>query len=222
MPAGSSRRRPRHGNRPCRDGSSPSSMQHNILAPVFQGEHAAGLAVEYRNPSGTIVPIQQLGTRPAGAMSDTLRLGDNGWEAAFTPSAVGAAGVPASEQGLAVLAVGLLVSMLLFLLIQLLSRSRSRALDLVDERTRELEHQAFHDGLTGLPNRTLDLRSRKTDAGSRRERPPARRRAGDRPRRLQAHQRLIRPRRRRRAASRRGCTLRGHYEGIGQHRALRR
>lgn len=126
-----------------------------ILAPVFQGEHAAGLALEYRNPGGTIVPIQQLGTRPAGAVSDTLRLGDNGWEAAFTPSAVGAAGVPASEQGLAVLAVGLLVSMLLFLLIQLLSRSRSRALDLVDERTRELEHQAFHDGLTGLPNRTL-------------------------------------------------------------------
>ena len=52
-------------------------------------------------------------------------------------------------------AAGSAVSLLVFLLIIALIRSRTRALELVDERTKDLQHLALHDPLTGLPNRTL-------------------------------------------------------------------
>ena len=66
-----------------------------------------------------------------------------------------------------------------------------------------LQHQALHDPLTGLPNRTLFFE--RLDAAL----APLHRRAGRRllpgPRRLQGHQRHPRPRRRRRAAAGRGA-----------------
>ncbi|MGH9298609.1 MAG: putative bifunctional diguanylate cyclase/phosphodiesterase [Acidimicrobiales bacterium] len=125
-----------------------------ILSPVLASEHHAAVSLTYRNPEGHVALVEPSGAAPSGSTSHTLRLDGGKWVAVLTgPS--GGTGVPPPEQGLAVLSVGLLVSLLLCLLIEVLSRSRVRALDLAQKRKGELYHQALHDGLTGLPNRTL-------------------------------------------------------------------
>ena len=68
-----------------------------------------------------------------------------------------AAGLSPNLQGLSVLLVGLLLTLLLCNLVVVLARSRQRALELVTQKTRQLEHQATHDALTGLPTRALAL-----------------------------------------------------------------
>ncbi len=68
-----------------------------------------------------------------------------------------AAGLSPDLQGLSVLLGGVLLTLMLCGLVVVLARSRQRALDLVTQKTRQLEHQATHDALTGLPNRALAL-----------------------------------------------------------------
>jgi diguanylate cyclase (GGDEF)-like protein len=66
-----------------------------------------------------------------------------------------------------------LLSLSLGALIFVLGTSRSRALALVEERTREIHHLALHDALTELPNRVLILdRIDQMLARSRREHTP--------------------------------------------------
>ena len=86
---------------------------------------------------------------------------------------VDGSGILDNANALALLAAGFVLSLLLGALIYVLGTSRSRALVLVDERTRELHHLALHDALTELPNRALILdRIEQMLARSRREHTP--------------------------------------------------
>ena len=78
----------------------------------------------------------------------------------------------------------------------------------LEAANRQLRHLATHDALTGLPNRVL-LDDRLAQAIAHADRDAAAvRRAGARPRPLQARQRFARPSRRRRAAERSGAAPR--------------
>jgi diguanylate cyclase (GGDEF)-like protein len=141
-----------------------------ILTEALKGHPHTALAFDYK--SGSTHATFKAGTVPSGAQEMTVVL-HNGWSVRVFTVAAGT-GLSGNPVALSVLLGGILISLSLAILLYVLGTSRSRALDLVRERTDDLRHQAFHDYLTGLPNRALILdRAGQMLARSRRDRTPA-------------------------------------------------
>ena len=148
-------------------GFTGTEIQTNtILMTALLGHPKDAVAFHYQR--GGSNATFKAGHRPKNATTATVDL-HNGWHVkVFTDAITG--GVFGDFDSTLLLLGGALLSLLLGLLIYVLGTSRSSAMQLVKERTDQLQHQALHDSLTGLPNRALILdRIDRMLARSRRE-----------------------------------------------------
>jgi diguanylate cyclase (GGDEF)-like protein len=136
-----------------------SSFDVNALIGQAVGSHGKlNLTLYHSNPGEPQGVIGEAGAPVKSAPfthRTTLDM-DGRWVVVVQGSAV-SSGLSANAQGLLVMAVGSVVSVLLSAFVLVLARSRERALGMVERKTGELRHQALHDALTGLPNRLLAL-----------------------------------------------------------------
>ncbi len=137
-----------------------------VLAAAL--ENFPNTAVALRYDAGPSHVTFTSGPLPEHAQKATINL-RGGWRVETLGTVAGGA-VLANGDARVLLLGSLLLSMTLGAFIYVLGTSRARALALVGERTVQLHHQAFHDSLTGLPNRALILdRVSQVLARSRRE-----------------------------------------------------
>jgi diguanylate cyclase (GGDEF)-like protein len=134
-------------------GWTGAAIVPNVLLATALAHHPTD-AVAFHYGAGSSKVTFTAGRAPLDAQSTSIDL-HNGWHVRVFGTALG--GLLSNRNALALLVGGSILSWMLGLLLYVLSTTRSRALELVAERTNELQHQAFHDPLTGLPNRALIL-----------------------------------------------------------------
>jgi diguanylate cyclase (GGDEF)-like protein len=128
-----------------------------LIQSLLAGRRSLTLALYHSNTDGSPQLIGRAGANARGRSSGYLERRDLGEGWLLQASGTAAGPISADARGLAAFGVGLLVTILVFLLYRVLSGSRERAWSLVGEKTGELEYSALHDPLTDLPNRSLVL-----------------------------------------------------------------
>jgi len=144
-----------------------------ILEPALSNENGISLALDYASPGTGPTQLAHAGQPQAGMTTKRFTFpSDPGWIIGVAITSRNNGPSPLT-QGLAVLFASVALTFLLVLSLRLLVRSRRSALELVEERTAELRHQALYDSLTGLPNRLLvNQRVQQLVGRARHEGPP--------------------------------------------------
>ncbi len=136
-----------------------------VLASALRGHPATALTISYRARGYRAAFSSGRAAADAGHVTLPLYAG---WTVRVS-GPLATASVFKDADALGLLAAGVALSIMFGTLLCVLASGRARAWRLVRQKTRELEHLATHDALTGLPNRVLALdRAEQLLGGARR------------------------------------------------------